>query len=517
MRIALLSDIHANAQALDAVLIDIHAISVDMIICLGDVVGYGPNPAETLESVCANATHCILGNHDAALCGKLSLDSFTSEARELIIWTKKQVGKAAFRFLERLPLTVAAPGFRCAHGEFSQPAYFRYLMDAEDAVQSWNKFPEQIMFVGHTHAANIAVIGQSGAPHMIPPEDFIAEPGKRYIVNPGSVGNPRDGDPRASYCIFDNAKNAVYWRRIPFDITAYRSALESAGVPESASPFLQHDPTAKIKPLSASFGFRPPTSERDATRDATEVKTVALLRRSAARWRRFALGTIAAVIASLAFSFLAWLYCVPHPGEIRGKPAGAAAANLNAPEVNLLFMPDKPLPAGQAIHGWTICLGDSRRQAVSFGSVDPDALGFILSSGDSGGTLVSRYTAFLADLVAGAREMRLVSDPIPVSQGMKFQLFALCRKSEDFSGSLAFEVLLKRDSENTDFTPGDMERLLVKEPNQSRRDGWFSAQQTFEIPARGSFAALVVGGRFLGSAQIKDLRLVRRTPASQDD
>lgn len=515
MRIAFLSDIHANAQALGAALIDVHAIRVDMIICLGDVVGYGPNPAETLESVCANAAHCILGNHDAALCGKLSLDSFTQEARESILWTKKRVGRAAFRFLERLPLTVAAPGFRCAHGEFSQPSFFRYLLNPDDALASWNKFPEQIMFVGHTHAANIAVVGHSGSPHMIPPEDFSAEPGKRYIVNPGSVGNPRDGDPRASYCIYDNAKNTVYWRRIPFDIAAYRAALASAGVSEAASPFLRDDPTSRMKPLAASFGFHPPSSDGGAARDAIEIKTLAVLRRSAARWRRLALGVIAAVVAMAAIFSSAWVYCIPRRMEIRAGPDAAAMANVPSPELNLLSFPDKPVPAGRPFSGWTISLDDFRRQAASYGETDPGAMGFVLRSGNMRESGVSRFSAFLADWIGASREMRLVSDPIPVKQGMKLQLSALCRKSGDFSGSLCLEVLLKRDSESVDFKTEDMERLLVKEANQPRKDGWFSAQQTFEVPARGRFVALLVRGRFDGSAWIKDLRLVCRAPAAR--
>ena len=116
MKIAFVSDLHANLQAWRAVLSDIKSMRLDAIICLGDAVGYGPNPADVVASLAANASHCLLGNHDAALCDKIPTSSFTDEAAKVIEWTRGRVGKNVYRYLSGLPLTLAAGDFRCAHG-----------------------------------------------------------------------------------------------------------------------------------------------------------------------------------------------------------------------------------------------------------------------------------------------------------------------------------------------------------------------------------------------------------------
>ena len=164
MRYALVSDLHANEQAWKTVLLDIRSLRVDIVICLGDVVGYGPNPAEVLESAHANADYLVMGNHDAALCGKIDADCFTDRARESLEWTRSRVNEAGLAFRGSRPLSVAGDGFRCAHGEFGEAGLFRYVFEPEDARASWDAVDEPLLFVGHTHQPGIFVLGDSGVP-----------------------------------------------------------------------------------------------------------------------------------------------------------------------------------------------------------------------------------------------------------------------------------------------------------------------------------------------------------------
>ncbi|MEI6809351.1 MAG: metallophosphoesterase family protein, partial [bacterium] len=274
MRYAIVSDIHSNLQAWNAVLLDIRSTGVDRIICLGDIVGYGPNPVQVMESVHANVDHFVLGNHDAILCDKLDSSLFNDSARFVLEWTKTQMGKNATKFLSTLPLALDGRTFRCAHGDFSEPGYFNYVTEPQDAMPSWNAVTEQLLFVGHTHVPAIFLLGKSGTPHIVPAQDFALEEEKRYLVNPGSVGQPRDGDARASYCIYDQEAGSVCWRRIPFDIDAYRCSVTSTGLPLSASHFLSFDPRKGVSPLREMLSFSPPNTPELAVQNAVAIQTL---------------------------------------------------------------------------------------------------------------------------------------------------------------------------------------------------------------------------------------------------
>ncbi|MBA4389292.1 MAG: hypothetical protein C0404_15075, partial [Verrucomicrobia bacterium] len=149
MRIALVSDIHSNLQAWNAVLMDIRSSRLDRIICLGDVVGYGPNPAEVLESVHANVNYLVMGNHDAVICNKIDSSQFQDSAVESLEWSRQRLGKNAVAFLETLPLCLESELFRCAHGDHSDPAAFNYVIEPEDAIPSWQAVSSNLLFVGH--------------------------------------------------------------------------------------------------------------------------------------------------------------------------------------------------------------------------------------------------------------------------------------------------------------------------------------------------------------------------------
>ncbi len=306
MKYAVVSDIHANLPAWNAVLLDIRSAGVDAIICLGDMVGYGPHPREVLESLYTNVDHFLLGNHDAAICGKIDPKFFSDPAREIIQWSARQLGEPAKKFLARLPLCLAGDNFRCAHANFDQPADFHYIFEPEDALPGWRKVSEPLLFIGHTHQPGIFVIGRSQTPRLIPPEDFMLEEGKRFLVNVGSVGQPRDGDYRATYCIFDEATGSVFWRKVPFDLDAHRAAMEKAGLPLAAAAFLNAAPTSLQPPLRERVNFSPPAQPVVTMRDTVPVQHLAQLKRRVRRWQGMFLAMLLAVCAASGAGAWQW-------------------------------------------------------------------------------------------------------------------------------------------------------------------------------------------------------------------
>lgn len=246
MRYAIVSDLHANLTAWKTVLTDIADLKAEKILCLGDVTGYGPDPVEVLESVYRVVDVTLMGNHDAAVCGLLATDTFSPEATSAVGRHRERLASAALDWLRQLPLTHAEPGFRCAHSDFSDPAAFRYIVEPEDAQPSWQATEEQLLFVGHSHLPGIYVTGSSGIAHFIPPRDFELEDGKRYIVNPGSVGYPRAGDCRSSYCLYDSGSKTVLFRQLPFDYASYRQAMHGTGLDDA--PWLREKAQQQQRP-----------------------------------------------------------------------------------------------------------------------------------------------------------------------------------------------------------------------------------------------------------------------------
>ena len=242
MRYAILSDVHANASALREVLTDAADMRAERIISLGDVLGYGPEPVEALELAYRRAHVCLAGNHDDAVAGRYPVEEFTEFAAAAVLRHRAALAQKAIDWLRHLPhecAFAAADGgtadgaFACAHGEFSDPKHFDYIQLPTDALPSWRERTEQLLFVGHTHKPGIFVLGKSGSPHALAPMDFKLEPGKRYLVNVGSVGYPRSGVCRSFYCIYDDKSRAVYFRSLPFDLDGYRAKMECQGMGEA--------------------------------------------------------------------------------------------------------------------------------------------------------------------------------------------------------------------------------------------------------------------------------------------
>ena len=257
MRYAVISDIHANIQALKAVLNDINGQNIDRIISLGDLVGYGPNPLEVIALLNGVLNDSILGNHDAAVVGYFPINKFNDNARASLEWTVERLGKKELDFLSHQALEITFDNARFAHSNFCNSASFHYIISPNDALASFNACEEQLLFTGHSHIPGIFVIGNSGVPHWLPPIDFQAEDEKRYIINVGSIGIPRDNDSRASYCIFDTETQNIFFRKVPFDRKSFQSNLNSKGL-FSGFPFLQLPDIIDKQELQEDTDFKKP-------------------------------------------------------------------------------------------------------------------------------------------------------------------------------------------------------------------------------------------------------------------
>lgn len=233
MRVLIMSDIHGNVVALETVLK--HAGEVDAVWCLGDVVGYGPNPNECVATVreLPNLV-CLLGNHDAAAIGLVDLETFNPEARRSMEWTISEVNDETIEFLKLRPeMAEPVEHVTLAHGSPRYPVY-EYLLDTRSATENFDHFDTDYCFVGHTHLPVMFYLemGDYMSRLSIPPINTVSKLAPRAIMNPGSVGQPRDRDPRASYVIFDTEDNTWDYRRIEYDIEETQKRMEGLNLPE---------------------------------------------------------------------------------------------------------------------------------------------------------------------------------------------------------------------------------------------------------------------------------------------
>lgn len=228
MRVAVLSDVHGNLHALEAVLAAVDADAPDELWCLGDLVGYGPRPNECCAAVAARATICLAGNHDLAVRGTLDLREFSGDAGTAARWTQTVLDDAAATYLD----TLGPQGERAAvslyHASARDPVW-EYVLSDEAAEATLAVAEHPLVLVGHSHVA-LHVTEREGG---IAPAGTVADlAGERTLLNPGSVGQPRDGDPRAAYLLLDLDANRASFRRVDYDIERTQSEIRAAGLPE---------------------------------------------------------------------------------------------------------------------------------------------------------------------------------------------------------------------------------------------------------------------------------------------
>ena len=232
MRVLIISDIHANLVALETVLE--HAGEVDAVWCLGDVVGYGPNPNECIELLKEQPNMVsIMGNHDAAAIDELELNTFNPEARRSIEWMREILKAESYEFLGSRPRQLVMEGVTLVHGSPRQPIY-EYLLDTRAATENFEYFTTDFCFIGHTHLPVLFYMepGDYLAGLTIPPIQQKTRLKPRAIINPGSVGQPRDRDPRAAYALYDTEEETWHYKRVEYEITTTQDRMQKAGLPE---------------------------------------------------------------------------------------------------------------------------------------------------------------------------------------------------------------------------------------------------------------------------------------------
>jgi diadenosine tetraphosphatase ApaH/serine/threonine PP2A family protein phosphatase len=232
MRTLIISDVHANLTALNAVVQD--AGTFERVWCLGDLVGYGPDPNECIERVAAlPGLNCIKGNHDAAILGEIDIKAFNDEARASLTWLASELNEKNKRWLAKLDARMDLDEVTLAHGSPRKPIW-EYIMEQHIASVNMDAFETLVCLVGHTHIPGIFQL-EANHPQVVQQYGMVA--GKTFtldqksIINPGSIGQPRDHDPRAAYMLHDSAENQWIFRRVAYDIQQVQERILAAGLP----------------------------------------------------------------------------------------------------------------------------------------------------------------------------------------------------------------------------------------------------------------------------------------------
>ncbi len=230
MRALVISDIHANLVALEAVLTT--GLAFDVVWCLGDLVGYGPRPRECIALLRSLPHLCVVGNHDYAAIGRLKLEEFNPVAQEAFTWTVQTITAEDVAFLDALPNRIIDHPVTLVHGSPRQPVW-EYIYEPETALANFALLDTPICFIGHTHVCSLFIEAEVARGEMQYPR-----PGDRYtmgygraILNPGSVGQPRDGDPRAAFAIYDSEAGTVDFCRVEYDIASTQRQMADEGLP----------------------------------------------------------------------------------------------------------------------------------------------------------------------------------------------------------------------------------------------------------------------------------------------
>ena len=233
MRALILSDIHSNLEAFRAVIDDANSRGgFDVLWCLGDLVGYGPDPVACLKLVRSHSFLAVAGNHDYAAVGKMSVDAFNYAAKAAANWTTSQLSQDEVEFLSGLPLVAKNEPFTMVHGSLRDPLE-EYLLDADSAEASLKLLASRFLLVGHSHFPFLCLESQ-GTPQFVEfTEDAVLSlTDERWIINPGSVGQPRDRDPRSSYAIYDDQGMTIQRLRVEYDIEGTQDKMREAHLPD---------------------------------------------------------------------------------------------------------------------------------------------------------------------------------------------------------------------------------------------------------------------------------------------
>lgn len=231
MRYGIFADVHSNLEALDAVIAAYKKESVDVYLCVGDVVGYGANPKECIAKVKSLGLVTIAGNHDWAAVSLFSPETFNPFAKEAILWTRKQLDDGEKDFLETLKLVHKNENLTLVHGTLDSPRDFNYMSDGYIAEESFMRMETNICFIGHSHIVGTFIKEDNDRISYRLDANFGIKPENKYIINVGSVGQPRDSNPKAAYCIYDSDKKEIQIKRVEYDTKTARKKIVEVGLP----------------------------------------------------------------------------------------------------------------------------------------------------------------------------------------------------------------------------------------------------------------------------------------------
>jgi len=231
LRIAIVSDIHGNLEAFEAVLAQIDEEKIDKVICLGDVVGYGPNPNECMSLARERCQTILMGNHDYACIYKPEMFFFNHFARQAIEFTLSIIKEEHLDFINQLPFLHSENDLLLVHANPLRPEGWEYILSIDEAIYYFPKFSEKICFIGHSHLPSIYVESEESKFSFIEQREIELESNCRYIINVGSVGQPRDGNPASSFGVIDLAQQTFEIVRVAYDIEKTIDRFEKAGLP----------------------------------------------------------------------------------------------------------------------------------------------------------------------------------------------------------------------------------------------------------------------------------------------
>jgi diadenosine tetraphosphatase ApaH/serine/threonine PP2A family protein phosphatase len=230
MRVAVISDVHANRHALDAVLQAVEAERPDKVWCLGDTVGYGPQPNECCDVVRERADLCLVGNHDLVALGELSVGDFNDEAAAAAVWTAQVLSEPSRAFLAELQPTAEVEGVDLYHASARDPVW-EYILSEEAARATFELAEAPLILVGHSHVALALRQDDDRIAGGLAPADTELQLDGRRLLNPGSVGQPRDGDPRAAWLLLDLERRFAVFRRVTYPVEKTQAEMRERGLP----------------------------------------------------------------------------------------------------------------------------------------------------------------------------------------------------------------------------------------------------------------------------------------------
>jgi predicted phosphodiesterase len=238
MRYGIFSDIHSNWDALEAVLAEFQNWKIDTYLCVGDIVGYGAEPSVCINKVKEITQSCVAGNHDFAVTGKLNIEFFNAYAKEAVLWTRQNINSDEMEYLRGLELTYMEQDVTLVHGSLDFPEIFDYIQTSYDAFRSLEALETKVCFLGHSHVPVTFFYGPTITYSMAEEIDLKGQ--EKVLINVGSVGQPRDEDPRACCAVYDTDEQKVWIRRVEYDIESAAAKIIKAGLPDLLAERLRY-------------------------------------------------------------------------------------------------------------------------------------------------------------------------------------------------------------------------------------------------------------------------------------